>query len=29
LLAPEAVEDLNNLKANIGAAMPDAIEQHL
>jgi mRNA interferase RelE/StbE len=29
LLAPEAVEDLNSLKANIRSAVRDAIEQHL
>jgi mRNA-degrading endonuclease RelE of RelBE toxin-antitoxin system len=29
VLAPEAVEDLNDLKANIRAAVADAIEQHL
>ena len=29
VLAPEAVEDLNNLKANVRAAVRDAIEQHL
>ena len=29
VLAPEAVEDLDNLKANIRAAVHDAIEQHL
>src|SRR5438105_8766693 len=29
VLAPEAVEDLHNLKANIRAAVHDAIEQHL
>ena len=29
LLAPEAVEDLENLKANARAAARDAIEQHL
>jgi mRNA-degrading endonuclease RelE of RelBE toxin-antitoxin system len=29
VLAPEAVEDLNNLKANIRAEVRDAIEQHL
>jgi mRNA-degrading endonuclease RelE of RelBE toxin-antitoxin system len=29
VLAPEAVEDLDNLKANVGAAVRDAIEQHL
>src|SRR5262249_55396618 len=28
-LAPEAVEDLDNLKANARAAACDAIEQHL
>src|SRR3981081_2087916 len=28
-LAPEAVEDLENLKANARAAVSDAIEQHL
>lgn len=29
LLAPEAVEDLDGLKASVRAAMRDAIEQHL
>jgi mRNA interferase RelE/StbE len=29
ILAPEAVEDLRNLKANSHAAVEDAIEQHL
>jgi mRNA-degrading endonuclease RelE of RelBE toxin-antitoxin system len=29
LLAPEAVEDLGHLKANVRAAVQDAIEQHL
>jgi mRNA interferase RelE/StbE len=29
ILAPEAVEDLDNLKANIRTAVRDAIEQHL
>ena len=29
LLAPEAVEDLDNLKANAGAVVRDAIEHHL
>lgn len=29
LLAPEAVEDLDNLKASVRAAVGDAIEQHL
>ena len=29
LLAPEAVEDLQNLKANVRAEVPDAIERHL
>jgi mRNA interferase RelE/StbE len=29
LLAPEAAEDLNTLKANVWAAVRDAIEQHL
>ena len=29
LLAPEAVEDLENLKANVRATVRDAIEQHL
>jgi mRNA-degrading endonuclease RelE of RelBE toxin-antitoxin system len=29
LLAPEAVDDLQNLKANDRAAVRDAIEQHL
>lgn len=29
LLAPEAVEDLNDLKANARAAVRDAIEEHL
>jgi mRNA interferase RelE/StbE len=29
VLAPEAVEDLNELKANARAAVRDAIEQHL
>jgi mRNA interferase RelE/StbE len=29
VLAPEAVEDLDNLKANIRAAVHDAIKQHL
>ena len=29
LLAPEAVEDLDTLKANVRAAVSDAIEQHL
>ena len=29
VLAPEAVEDLDNLKANVRAAVRDAIEQHL
>jgi mRNA interferase RelE/StbE len=29
LLAPEAVEDLDNLKANVRAAVVDPIEQHL
>jgi mRNA-degrading endonuclease RelE of RelBE toxin-antitoxin system len=29
LLAPEAVEDLNDLKANVRAAVRDAIEKHL
>jgi mRNA-degrading endonuclease RelE of RelBE toxin-antitoxin system len=28
-LAPEAVEDLNDLKANVRATVYDAIEQHL
>ena len=29
LLAPEAVEDLQNLKANVRAELRDAIERHL
>lgn len=29
VLAPEAVEDLNDLKANIRATVRDAIERHL
>ncbi len=29
VLAPEAVEDLDDLKANIRTAVRDAIEQHL
>src|SRR6266446_3540091 len=29
VLAPEAVEDLDNLKANVRAAVRDAIERHL
>ena len=29
LLAPEAVEDLNDLRANAGSAVRGAIEQHL
>jgi mRNA interferase RelE/StbE len=29
ILASEAVEDFNNLKANIRAAVRDALEQHL
>ena len=29
LLAPEAVDDLNDLKANVRAAVRDAIEDHL
>jgi mRNA interferase RelE/StbE len=29
LLAPEAVEDLNSLKANVRALVSDAIEKHL
>jgi mRNA-degrading endonuclease RelE of RelBE toxin-antitoxin system len=29
VLAPEAVEDLDNLRANVRAAVRDAIEQHL
>jgi mRNA-degrading endonuclease RelE of RelBE toxin-antitoxin system len=29
VLAPEAVEDLDNLQANIRASVRDAIEQHL
>jgi mRNA-degrading endonuclease RelE of RelBE toxin-antitoxin system len=29
VLAPEAVEDLNNLKANLRAAVRGALEQHL
>jgi mRNA-degrading endonuclease RelE of RelBE toxin-antitoxin system len=29
VLAPEAVEDLNSLKANLRAEVTDAIEQHL
>ena len=29
LLAPEAVEDLDNLKANVRAVVRDALEQHL
>ena|SRR2546428_11687233 len=29
VLAPEAVEDLDNLKANVRAAVRDGIEQHL
>lgn len=29
VLAPEAVEDLDNLKANARAAVQDAIEEHL
>ena len=29
LLAPEAVEDLQNLKANVRAEVRDAIERHL
>jgi len=28
-LAPEAVEDLNDLRANVRSAVRDAIEQHL
>jgi mRNA interferase RelE/StbE len=29
ILAPEAVEDLENLKANVRAEVRDAIEEHL
>jgi mRNA-degrading endonuclease RelE of RelBE toxin-antitoxin system len=29
VLAPEAVEDLDDLKANVRAAVQDALEQHL
>lgn len=29
VLAPEAIEDLDNLKANVRATVRDAIEQHL
>src|SRR5437660_10830227 len=29
VLAPEAVEDLDNLKANVRASVRDALEQHL
>ena len=29
VLAPEAVEDLENLQANVRASVRDAIEQHL
>src|SRR4051812_42437098 len=29
VLAPEAVEDLDNLKSNVRTAVRDAIEQHL
>src|SRR5437588_11374375 len=29
VLAPEAVEDLDSLKANVRAAVRDSIEQHL
>jgi mRNA-degrading endonuclease RelE of RelBE toxin-antitoxin system len=29
VLAPEAVEDFHNLKANVRAAVRDAMEQHL
>ena len=29
VLAPEAVEDLDNLKANVRSGVRDAIEQHL
>jgi mRNA interferase RelE/StbE len=29
VLAPEAVEDLNNLKANVRAAVRGALEEHL
>jgi mRNA interferase RelE/StbE len=29
VLAPEAVEDLDNLQANVRASVHDAIEQHL
>jgi len=29
VLAPEAVEDLDSVKANVGAAVPDATERHL
>ena len=29
VLAPEAVEDLDNLKANVRAAVRDALEEHL
>lgn len=29
ILAPEAVEDIGRLKANVRAAVQDAIEQHL
>ena len=29
LLAPEAVEDLNSLKANVRAAVKEALETHL
>jgi mRNA interferase RelE/StbE len=29
VLAPEAVEDLNDLKANVRAAVRDVLEQHL
>ena len=29
VLAPEAVEDLDNLKANVRAMVRDALEQHL
>jgi mRNA-degrading endonuclease RelE of RelBE toxin-antitoxin system len=29
VLAPEAVEDLNDLQANVRAAVQDALEQHL
>jgi mRNA-degrading endonuclease RelE of RelBE toxin-antitoxin system len=29
VLAPQAVEDLNNLKANVRATVRDTLEQHL